>query len=136
MLKHYIKWALLYADISIINQIKGHKIDVLLCKYIRGSCRHVMALFDNHKKCARCREKGVVDDPCVKKLDCQIYKAFVLAQVKQLATLTYKSRKESGEKFSVMRPLLSWTLQRSLCWDRLALTSHFLSNLHPREEAF
>ena len=32
----------------------------------RGSCGHVMALFDNHKKCARCRDKGVGDDPCVK----------------------------------------------------------------------
>ena len=42
----------------------------------RGSCGHVMPLFDNHKKCARCREKGVGDDPCVKKLDCQICKAF------------------------------------------------------------
>ena len=38
----------------------------------RGSCGHVMALFDNHKKCARCRDKGVGDDPCVKKLDCSI----------------------------------------------------------------
>ena len=60
----------------------------------RGSCRHVMALFDNHKKCARCREKGVGDDPCVKKLDCQICKAFTPAQVQQLATPTYRSRKE------------------------------------------
>ena len=57
-----------------------------------------MALFDTHKKCARCREKGVGDDPCVKKLDCQICKAFTPAQVQQLATLTYKSRKERGEQ--------------------------------------
>ena len=32
----------------------------------RGSCRHVMVLFNNHKKCARCRANGVGDDPCVK----------------------------------------------------------------------
>ena len=57
----------------------------------RGACRHVMALFNNHKKCARCRDKGVGEDPCVKKLECQN------AQVQQLATLTYKSRKERGE---------------------------------------
>ena len=57
----------------------------------RGACRHVMALFNNHKKCARCRDKGVGEDPCVKKLECQN------AQVQQLATLTYKSRKECGE---------------------------------------
>ena len=64
----------------------------------RGSCGHVMALFDNHKKCARCHEKGVGDDPCVKKLDCQIFKAFMPGQVQQLATPTYKSRKERGEQ--------------------------------------
>ena len=57
-----------------------------------------MALFDTHKKCARCREKGVGDNPCVKKLDCQRCKAFTPAQVQQLATLTYKSRKERGEQ--------------------------------------
>ena len=41
----------------------------------RGTYLHIMALFDSHKKCARCREKGVGDDPCVKKLECQICKA-------------------------------------------------------------
>ena len=57
-----------------------------------------MALFDNHKKCARCREKGVGDDPCVKKQDCQICKAFTPSQILQLSTLTYKVRKERGEQ--------------------------------------
>ena len=57
-----------------------------------------MALFDNHKKCAHCREKGVGDDPCVKKLDCQICKAFTPAQIQQLATPTYRSSKERGEQ--------------------------------------
>ena len=64
----------------------------------RGSCGHIMALFDNHKKCARCREKGVGDDPCVKKLDCPICKTFTPTQVQQLATPTYRSRKERGEQ--------------------------------------
>ena len=64
----------------------------------RGSCGHVMALFDNHKKCAHCCEKGVGDDPCVKKLDCQICKAFTPAQIQQLATPTYRSRKERVEQ--------------------------------------
>ena len=64
----------------------------------QGSCGHVMALSDSHKKCARCRDKGVGDDPCVKKLDCQICKAFTPAQIQQLATPTYKSRKERGEQ--------------------------------------
>ena len=64
----------------------------------RGSCGHVMALFDNHQKCARCRDKGVGDDPCVKKLDCQICKSFTPAQIHQLATPTYKERKERSEQ--------------------------------------
>ena len=57
-----------------------------------------MVLFDSHKKCARCREKGVGGDPCVKKFDCQICKVFTPSQVQQLATPTYKSRKECGEQ--------------------------------------
>ena len=59
----------------------------------RGTCGHVMASFDNHKKCAR-RDNGVGDDPCVQKRDCQICKAFTPAQLKQLSTPTYQSRKE------------------------------------------
>ena len=31
----------------------------------RGSCGHAMALFDNHSRCACCREKGQGQDPCV-----------------------------------------------------------------------
>ena len=64
----------------------------------RGSCGHVMALFDNHKKCVRYREKGVGDDPCVKKQDCQICKVFTPSQIIRLATPTYKARKERGEQ--------------------------------------
>ena len=30
----------------------------------RGSCGQVMALFDLHTKCARCREKGIGGDDC------------------------------------------------------------------------
>ena len=74
---------------SIIMSSPGQK---------RGTCGHIMALFDSHKKCARCREKGVGDNPGVKKLDCQICKAFTPSQVQQLATPTYKSRKERGEQ--------------------------------------
>ena len=33
----------------------------------RGSCGHVMALFDSHLKCACCRDKGIGDDPCVRR---------------------------------------------------------------------
>ena len=64
----------------------------------RGTCGHAMAIFDTHKKCARCRDKGVGDDPCVKKLDCPICKAFTPAQMNQLSTPTYRARKERSEQ--------------------------------------
>ena len=38
------------------------------------------------------------DDPCVKKQDCQICKAFTPSQIIELATPAYKARKERGEQ--------------------------------------
>ena len=75
----------------IIMSVPGQK---------RGTCGHVMALLDSHRKCARCRDKGVGDDPCVKKMDFDICKAFMPAQINQLSTLTYQSRKEREQKKS------------------------------------
>ena len=66
----------------------------------RRTCGHVMAVFDNHKKCACCRDKGVGDDPCVKKQECKICQALTPAQLKQLSTLTYQSRNERELKSS------------------------------------
>ena len=64
----------------------------------RGSCGHVMALFDLHTKCARCREKGIGGDDCVAKKPCSICESFTEAQKTQLATPKYRERKESGQK--------------------------------------
>ena len=58
----------------------------------RGSCGHVMAGFDLHKKCARCREKKVGDDPCVKGQDCEICDSFSDIQRGMLATPQYQIR--------------------------------------------
>ena len=82
----------------------------------RGSCGHVMALFDNHKKCARCCEKGVGDDPCVKKQDCQICKAFTftLRFNNWPPRLTKQGKNVVSRrnlKILEARPPLSWTLQ-------------------------
>ena len=106
----------------------------------RGTCRYVMALFDSHKKCARCREKGVGDYPCVKKLECQICKAFMPSQVQQLATRTYKSRKECGEQKkstteSDGTPTLVYPSEVSLLGQYMQ-TSHRLLNRHlPRRRS-
>ena len=64
----------------------------------RGTCGHVMAVFDSHFKCARCRDKGVGDDPCVLKKDCDVCKGFTPEQVLQLATPTYRDRKNKEKK--------------------------------------
>ena len=60
----------------------------------RGSCGHAMAGFDSHSKYARCRDKGLGDDPCVLKKECVICKGFTPEQTLQLATPTYRDRKE------------------------------------------
>ena len=54
----------------------------------RGTCGHVMAMFDGHLKCPCCRDKGVGDDPCVLKKNCPICKAFTAEEVQQLAIPT------------------------------------------------
>ena len=53
-----------------------------------------MAGFDTHSKCARCRDKGLGDDPCIQKKECVICKGFTPDQVLQLATPAYRDRKE------------------------------------------
>ena len=45
----------------------------------RGTCGHIMALFDSHSKCVRCRDKGLGKDPCVEKKDCTICNNFTSA---------------------------------------------------------
>ena len=60
----------------------------------RGNCGHIMAGFDGHKKCARCREKKLGDDPCVKDLVCSICDAFSEQQRSMLSTPQYKIRKD------------------------------------------
>ena len=38
----------------------------------RGSCDHIMTLFDSNSKYAQCHEKGLGTDPCVEKKSCEI----------------------------------------------------------------
>ena len=60
----------------------------------RGSCGHMMAGFDTHKKCARCRDKGIGDDPCVLKEVCGICASFTDTQRSMLSTPQYQIRRE------------------------------------------
>ena len=57
----------------------------------------ILWLFNGHLKCTRCRDKGVGDDTCVLKHDCPICKAFTPERIPQLATPTYRDRKNKGK---------------------------------------
>ena len=72
----------------------------------RGSCGHAMAGFDSHSKCARCRNKGVGDDPCVLKKEYDVCKGFTPEQIQQLSTPTYRDRKEKKATASSSAPIL------------------------------
>ena len=68
----------------------------------RGSCGHMMAGFDLHGVCTRCRDKKKGKDPCVEKpgTDCHICNTFTPEQLAQLSTPTYKNKKEKREQKS------------------------------------
>ena len=66
----------------------------------RGGCGHVMANFDQHSYCARCREKNKGKDPCVENKDtttCKFCLALTPEQLAQISTPSYKLKKEKRE---------------------------------------
>ena len=66
----------------------------------RGSCGHAMASFDRHVFCARCRDKGKGEEPCVADKDtsdCSLCNSLTPEQRIQLATPSYKIKKEKRE---------------------------------------
>ena len=60
----------------------------------KGSCGHIMAAFDSHDKCARCRDKRIGEDNCVLDRPCPICDNFSDSQKELLATPSYRIRKE------------------------------------------
>ena len=60
----------------------------------RGACGHIMAAFDLHERCARCREKKLGGDPCVKDKPCSLCDQFSDSQKETLSTPSYRIRKE------------------------------------------
>ena len=66
----------------------------------RGSCGHAMAIFDGHAFCARCREKGKGEEPCIANkdtADCTLCNSFTPEQRAQISTPSYKIKKEKRE---------------------------------------
>ena len=93
---HFISHLNISTEVLIIMSSPGQK---------RGTCGHVMAIFDGHLKCARCQDKGLVgEDNCVLKKDCPICKAFTPEQIQQLATPTYRGRKNKEKKMVSSSP--------------------------------
>ena len=82
------------SEVLIIMSSPGQK---------RGTCGHIMASFDDHLKCARCRDKGVGEDACVLQKDCSICKAFT-PEVQQLATSASRERKSKDKKTGSASP--------------------------------
>ena len=65
----------------------------------RGGCGHMMAGFDHHTVCARCRDKKKGSDPCVKSPpeSCDHCDLLTPEQRTQLSTPSYKLKKERKE---------------------------------------
>ena len=63
----------------------------------RGSCGHAMAGFDRHLYCACCRDKGKGKEPCISNKDTSDCNALTPEQRLQLATPSYKLKKEKRE---------------------------------------
>ena len=62
-----------------------------------GSCGHIMAGFDSHNFCARCREKGKGSDPCISHNDCNACNSLTEEQRTQLSTPSYRLKKEKRD---------------------------------------
>ena len=99
----------------------------------KGGCGHIMASFDQHSRCARCRDKGHGDDACVKKLPCEFCELLTPEQVLQLSTPTYKLRKDwKQERESLVDPS-SVTVLSYVDQDKSVGAS---SSLNPLEDLF
>ena len=62
-----------------------------------GGCGHLMAKFDTHSFCVRCRDKCKGPDPSVSKSDCQACDVLTEDQRIQLSTPGYRLKKEKRE---------------------------------------
>ena len=62
-----------------------------------------MAAFDQHEKCARCREKKLGQDPCVIGNNCVICEGFSDLEKEKMATPSCKIRKERKAGYCAWR---------------------------------
>ena len=65
-----------------------------------GGCGHLMAGFDNHSFCSRCRDKRKGNDPCVERpesTNCKFCNTITTDQHNQLSIPSYRIKKEKCE---------------------------------------
>ena len=87
----------------------------------KGACGYIMASFDKHSRCVRCRDKGLGEHPCVKKLPCDFCELLTLEQIIQLSIPTYKLRKEKQKECESLVDLTSVTVLSPVDQDKSTL---------------
>ena len=91
---------------GVFIDLSGQTLNDYLSYYVfpkpkHGSCGHIMASFDSHCFCARCREKGKGSDPCISHLDCNVCNSLTEEQRIQLSTPSYRLKKEKRDSKKV-----------------------------------
>ena len=103
------------------------------------TCGDLMALYDPHQKCARCREKGIATDPSVSGQNSELGHSLSPEQLSKLATTTCRSRKEKflSEKglvdpstVTVLYSVEAEISNMSACLTRPAKAAGFSKPLH------
>ena len=113
---------ILSADILTVMASPGQR---------KGACGHIMASFDQHSRCARCKDKRHGDNTCVKKLPCDFCELLTPEQVLQLSTPTYKLRKDRRQERESLVDPSSVTVLSSVDQDKSVGAS---SSMNPPED--
>ena len=114
-------------DISLISFVFSLGVFMTSPGQRKGACGHIMASFDKHSRCARCRDKGLGDDPCIKKLHCDFCELLTPEQIIQLLTPTYKLRKEKQKERESLVDPTSVTVLSPVDQDKSTLAASSLN---------
>ena len=94
----------------------------------RGSCGHAMAGFNSHSKCARCRDKGLGDDPASRRRNVLSVEGLTLNRSSNCPPLLIKT----GKTRRRLRPPPLSTL---VCWVKWRRSRLFILPLLQRRRS-
>ena len=100
----------------------------------QGSCGHAMAGFDTHSKCARCRDKGLGDEPTTpasRRRNVLSVEGLTLNRSSNCPPLLIKTGKTRRRLRPPPLPL-SWTLLTLVCWVKWRRSRLLILPLRPR----